>query len=101
MNEEEKLRKIANEEMKKAIMENLDSSLIFTYIQSLEKELNQEKEKNKELFEEYNKRVSTIIKYEQGIKDFIDETNISDIEPWSEYKIKGKLLFELQKLLEE
>lgn len=32
-----------------------------------------EKEKNKQLFEEYNKRVSTIIKYEQTIKTAIDE----------------------------
>ena len=32
-----------------------------------------EKEKNKQLFKEYNKRVSTIIKYEQTIKTAIDE----------------------------
>lgn len=60
-----------------------------------------EKEKNKELFEEYNKRVNTIIKYEQGIKEFIDETHITDIEPWSIYKINGGLLFNLEQLLEE
>ena len=34
---------------------------------------NKEKEKNKQLFKEYNKRVSTIIKYEQTIKTAIDE----------------------------
>lgn len=60
-----------------------------------------EKEKNKELFEEYNKRVATIIEYEQGIKSFLDDTNITNIEPWNEYKIKGQLLFDLQELLEE
>lgn len=32
-----------------------------------------EKEKNKQLFEEYNKRVSKIIMYEQTIKEAIDE----------------------------
>jgi hypothetical protein len=36
---------------------------------SLSDKLNIEKEKNKELFEEYNKRVATIIKYEQEIKE--------------------------------
>ena len=36
--EEDKLREIAQQEMKKAIMENLDSALIFTYIQKLEQE---------------------------------------------------------------
>lgn len=61
----------------------------------------QEKEKNRELFEEYNKRVNTIIKYEQGIKEFIDEIHITDIEPWSIYKINGGLLFNLEQLLEE
>lgn len=33
----------------------------------------EEKEKNKELFEEYQKRVSKIIMYEQTIKEAIDE----------------------------
>ena len=46
---EEKLRKIAQEEIQKQIMENLDCSIIFTYINNLEKQLEQEKEKNKEL----------------------------------------------------
>lgn len=66
-----------------------------------QEELQKEKEKNKELFEEYNKRVGTIIKYEQAIKSFFDGTNITDIEPWTIYKIKGELLFELEELLEE
>lgn len=57
--------------------------------------------KYNQLFEEYNKRVATIINYEQGIKTFLDDTNITDIEPWSIYKIKGQLLFDLQELLEE
>ena len=36
---EERLRKIAQEEIKKQIMENLDSSIIFTYINNLEENL--------------------------------------------------------------
>lgn len=35
---EEELRKIAKEEMAKSIMNNLDSTLIFTYIKNLEEE---------------------------------------------------------------
>jgi uncharacterized phage infection (PIP) family protein YhgE len=38
MNEEE-IKKIAQEEMNKAIMKNLDSSIIFKYISNIEKEL--------------------------------------------------------------
>ena len=48
--EEDKFREIAQQEMKKAIMENLDSALIFTYIQKLEQE-------NKELKERLNKNI--------------------------------------------
>lgn len=36
---EEELRKIAKEEASKFIMENLNSAIIFTYIQNLEKEI--------------------------------------------------------------
>ena len=39
---------------------------------------NKEKEKNKKLFEEYNKRVATIIKYEQEIKEIIDKIDAED-----------------------
>lgn len=39
---------------------------------------NKEKEKNKQLFEEYNKRVATIIKYEQEIKEIIDKIDVED-----------------------
>ena len=35
----EELRKIAKEEASKFIMENLNSAIIFTYIQNLEKEI--------------------------------------------------------------
>lgn len=45
---EEELRKIAKEEASKFIMENLNSVIIFTYIQNLEKEMENLKEINKE-----------------------------------------------------
>lgn len=44
----EELRKIAKEEASKFIMENLNSAIIFTYIQNLEKEIENLKEINKE-----------------------------------------------------
>ena len=45
---EEQLRKIAKEEASKFIMENLNSGIIFSYIQNLEKEIEELKEINKE-----------------------------------------------------
>lgn len=54
---EEILRKIAQEEIQKQIMENLDSSIIFTYINNLEKQLEQEKEE-REIAEENHKVLS-------------------------------------------
>lgn len=50
----------------------------FEAIQGLLDLYNKEKEKNKELFEEYNKRVATIIKYEQEIKEIIDKIDAED-----------------------
>ena len=34
------------------------------------------------------------------LEKIIKKLHISDIEPWSEYKISGEILFELQELLE-
>ena len=48
--EEDKFRKIAKEEITKAIMQNIDSTLIFSYIQALEKENKALKEILKERF---------------------------------------------------
>ena len=50
--------------------ENAIQGLLYLYYK--------EKEKNKQLFEEYNKRVSTIIKYEQEIKEIIDKIDVED-----------------------
>nr|DAF49395.1 MAG TPA: hypothetical protein [Myoviridae sp. ct8mY9] len=37
----------------------------------------------------------------QKVKEIIDRLNISDIEPWSTYKVSGDILFDLKKLLED
>lgn len=48
--EEGLLRKIANEEIKKVILADIDSALIFTYIQTLEKQNKELKKILKERF---------------------------------------------------
>lgn len=37
----------------------------------------------------------------QKVKEIIDRLNISDIEPWSTYKVSGDILFDLKELLED
>lgn len=37
----------------------------------------------------------------QKLKEIFDRLNISDIEPWSTYKVSGDILFDLKKLLED
>ena len=34
------------------------------------------------------------------VKEILDKLSISDIEPWSTYKVDGEILFNLQELLE-
>lgn len=74
---EEILRKIAQEEIKKQIMENLDSSIIFTYINNLEKQLEQEKEKN--------------------IADMIKDTEFSDFIK-ERYILKNKIRAKIEEI---
>ena len=45
-------------------------------VEELKQELLEEKEKNIKLFEEYNKRVATIIKYEQEIKEIRNKVSL-------------------------
>lgn len=65
----EELRKIAKEEASKFIMENLNSAIIFTYIQNLEKEIENLNEINKEhqkLNEKIIQEMANYIKNEWG-----------------------------------
>lgn len=62
MNNIEELRKIAQEEMEKQIKENINSSLIFKYVNDLEKENKTLKEKNKKAKE-----------YIQNIRQYFSE----------------------------
>ena len=89
MNEEEK--KITGEiDISKTIESNIDYWRNKCFEQ--QKEIEELKGKNKELFEEYNKRVSTIIDYEQGLKEIIDEED--DPDTWTYHAVK-KLLEEV------
>ena len=97
MNEEE-LRKIAKEEASKFIMENLNSAIIFTYIQNLEKEIEELKVINQ--MQKY--RIETIDERELVSKDKIREK----IKEYKGLKEIDKMAYEeqikpLQELLEE
>ena len=48
-------------------------------------------------FEEYMKEFIP----KQKVKEIFDRLHISDIEPWSTYKVSGDILFDLKELLED
>ena len=94
----EELRKIAKEEASKFIMENLNSAIIFTYIQNLEKEIEELKVINQ--MQKY--RIETIDERELVSKDKIREK----IKEYKGLKEIDKMVYEeqikpLQELLEE
>lgn len=100
----EELRKIAKEEASKFIMENLNSAIIFTYIQNLEKEIEELKVINQ--MQKY--RIETIDERElvskdkirEKIKDLEDNMILftNDKEKFNRYKYARDIL---EKLLEE
>lgn len=94
----EELRKIAKEEASKFIMENLNSAIIFTYIQNLEKEIEELKVINQ--MQKY--RIETIDERELVSKDKIREK----IKEYKGLKEIDKMAYEeqikpLQELLKE
>lgn len=65
-------------------------------------------ERIKELEEENHlQRKQIMSAYDKGwilkqkVKDVLDRLHISDIEPWSIYKVSGEILFDLKELLED
>lgn len=71
-------------------------------------EFKKKAERIKELEEENHlQRKQIMSAYDKGwilkqkVKDVLDRLHISDIEPWSIYKVSGDVLFDLKKLLEE
>lgn len=87
-----------------------DGSVYMTAITDLLDLYKKEKEKNKELEEECKEVVcvpegtcfvavpKNMISKDK-LKFILSKLNISDIEPWSTYKIDGQILFDLQELL--
>jgi len=117
---EEELRKIAKEEASKFIMENLNSAIIFTYIQNLEKEIENLKGINKE-HQKINGKLREEIERQGNIREieekYIEENFISkdkirekikELEGQEDWYIENKSLDdlygridELKELLEE
>lgn len=62
------------------------------------KELQKTKTPIVELVHEMNKFEDEFIP-KSKIKEILDRLHISDIEPWTTYKINGEILFDLEKLL--
>ena len=67
-----------------------------------------EKNKNKELLQKLEQHICIEV-HEQikqqyilksDLKNILDRLHISDIEPWSIYKVDGDILFDLEDLLE-
>lgn len=86
---EEELRKIAKEEMLKLIMDNLDSSLIFTYITNLEKE-------NKNAKWYVHQVISRIT---EDIADYVDDDKEANKNLIGELRETRKQWQDIEKLL--
>ena len=69
---EEEIRKIANDAFNESIMNNLDSSIIFKYIQGLEKE-NQELKKQVEYLTSEKSFNTTVINESEEFKKYKEE----------------------------
>lgn len=84
MNKEE-IKELVKETFIENVMSNLDSALIFTYIQNLEeknKQLQQERNKYKNIVEEIGEMIfndDTYIHYDENIEDhYIYESDLID-----------------------
>ena len=81
---EEEIKKIAKREFINNVMENLDSALIFTYIQNLEQKLQQKENIIKEVREIF--------------KDYGEK---EDIVGYTMYNITGEMLIKLLEILDD
>lgn len=85
-----------------------DGNKYFKSIENILAEREQDKKRIKELEEENHlQRKQIMSAYDKGwilkqkVKDVLDRLHISDIEPWSIYKVSGDVLFDLKELLED
>ena len=65
-------------------------------IKELEEALLKVKDKNIKLFINSKNSIP-----KQKVKEILDRLHITDIEPWSFYKVSGDILFDLKELLED
>lgn len=65
-------------------------------IKELEEALLKVKDKNIKLFINSKNSIP-----KQKVKEILDRLHITDIEPWSFYKVSGEILFDLKELLED
>lgn len=85
---EEEIRKIAKEEFMNNVMKQLDSSLIFTYIQNLENQLQQKENIINELEHDFKSYDLEYLRgtYQGSLADFI-ETELKmmqELKRWGE-----------------
>lgn len=67
------------------------------------KKIEELEEKNKEIL---NSKIGIDLSYDdyipkQKVKEILDKLHISDIEPWSVYKVSGDILFNLKEMVED
>lgn len=77
--------------------------IVNNVIEAKDKKIKELEEKNKLLL---NSKVGIDLSYDdyipkQKAKEILDRLHISNIEPWSIYKVSGDVLFDLKELLED
>ena len=91
-------------------MSNIEEDRIYAHkFAIMKKQINEKDERIKELEEALLKVKDKNIKLfinsknsipKQKVKEILDRLHITDIEPWSFYKVSGEILFDLKELLE-
>lgn len=85
---EEEIRKIAKEEFMNNVMKQLDSSLIFTYIQNLENQLQQKENIINELEHDFKSYDLEYLRgtYQGSLADFIETElkRMQELKRWGE-----------------
>ena len=89
--EEDKLREIAKEEMEKAIMKNIDSSLIFAYVKKLEEENENLKQAIKINQDLYETKCNENKELEDKMKIREHNYQVAIAETINKYEVKEKI----------
>lgn len=100
---EEKCRKRIKELEKEneELLEVKISCSAVNIIENLQKENKSKQKVYDDCYCEYKKYKQFDSIPKQKVKEIFDRLHISDIEPWSTYKVSGDILFDLKELLED